>query len=211
MDGLELWLVRHGETVWNASGRVQGHADTPLSERGREQAGRLAARLKGMRFDGVFSSDLSRALETAHIVATTLEGKPEVRLDPRLREIHVGAVSGLTRREAIERGLWAHREFDEPHPEGESRADLAARVQATVLEFAQGQQGRIIAFAHGGTVRAAIGVILGEPRASVLAGFGPINNTSITRFLISSTVVGRLLVFNDTAHLESKTHRVLEE
>jgi broad specificity phosphatase PhoE len=89
-----LLLVRHGETDWNAERRWQGHADVPLNERGRDQAERLAEELENARVDAVYSSDLSRARETAEIVGARL-GVPVV-LDPALREIDVGSREGLT-------------------------------------------------------------------------------------------------------------------
>jgi phosphoribosylformylglycinamidine cyclo-ligase len=107
---LELWLVRHGETTWNAEGRWQGQADAPLTERGREQARRLARRLAGQRFDAVYASDLGRALETAEVVAAELEGRPPASTpSPGCARPHVGAFSGLTRFEVEERGLWRPR------------------------------------------------------------------------------------------------------
>ena len=68
----ELLLVRHGETDWNAAGRLQGHTDRPLSDYGREQARRLAEELAGEEFDAIYASDLARARETAEIVGARL-------------------------------------------------------------------------------------------------------------------------------------------
>jgi broad specificity phosphatase PhoE len=64
----ELLLVRHGETDWNAEGRLQGHTDRPLNEYGRRQAQRLADELAGEELEAIYSSDLARARETAEIV-----------------------------------------------------------------------------------------------------------------------------------------------
>src|SRR3712207_2534231 len=94
-----LVFVRHGETDWNRVGRWQGHADIPLSTAGREQAAALAARFlrEGRRFDHVYASDLGRAFETAQIIASTL--KLPVHPLIELREMHIGAWSGLTSEE----------------------------------------------------------------------------------------------------------------
>ena len=93
-----LLLVRHGETDWNADGRLQGHTDRPLTDFGRRQARDLAAALAGEDLTAIYSSDLTRARETAEIVAERL-GLPVV-LDRDLREKDWGNWEGLT---AVER------------------------------------------------------------------------------------------------------------
>jgi 2,3-bisphosphoglycerate-dependent phosphoglycerate mutase len=199
---LELWLVRHGETTWNAVGRWQGHADAPLSETGILQAHRLAARLSGQRFDAVISSDLSRAFDTAKIVAAKLEGAPNVILEPLWREIDVGDLSGITYEESLSRGLH-HRfmPFEQRHPNGESSEDLAARASQAIEHLKLKRMGqRVIVFSHGGTIRRALGVILNEPDAKWVTRF-PVGNTSLSRFTITRDE-NRCLTFNDTAHLE---------
>src|SRR5213078_2372373 len=89
-----LLLVRHGETDWNAAGRLQGHTDRPLSDYGREQARRLADELSSEGVDAIYTSDLARARETAEIVAERLH--LPVVLDPDLREKNWGTWEGLT-------------------------------------------------------------------------------------------------------------------
>src|ERR1700704_4943984 len=90
----ELLLVRHGETDWNAEGKLQGHTDRPLNDHGRRQAQALAERLAGNSIDAVYASDLSRARETAEMVGEKL-GLP-VLVDPDLREKNWGNWEGLT-------------------------------------------------------------------------------------------------------------------
>ena len=96
-----ILLARHGETDWNREGRWQGWADAPLNDTGRAQARELAEQLRSTPFDAVYSSDLSRAHETAEIVAAP-HGVPVIS-DAGLREIDVGSWSGLTRAELQER------------------------------------------------------------------------------------------------------------
>jgi 2,3-bisphosphoglycerate-dependent phosphoglycerate mutase len=218
-DGkLELWLVRHGQTTWNAEGRWQGQTDVPLSELGRAQAHRLAERLEGTHFDAVISSDLGRALETARIVAAKLEGSPKVLTDPRWREINVGALSGLTANEAETKGLghWV-RPFDERCPDGESKADLAVRTAHALTDLARERAGtKVIVFAHGGTIKSAVGILFGDLRTPFWSSFGHLSNTGISRFQVwlettdqteegesNVFVHGRLMSFNDSAHLET--------
>ena len=89
-----LLIVRHGETEWNAVGRIQGHTDIGLSEKGAEQALALGERLDGLSIDAAYSSDLKRSSETAKIAL----GGREIVLNetPMLREYHKGAFEGLT-------------------------------------------------------------------------------------------------------------------
>ncbi len=96
-----VYLIRHGLTEWNAVHRYQGQTDVPLSPVGREQAERLAERLRAVPLDAIWASDLSRAHETALRVAAGRD--LAVRRDPRLRELSLGALEGLTRAEVAVR------------------------------------------------------------------------------------------------------------
>ena len=203
----EFWVIRHGETLWNASGQAQGHTDIQLNEEGRSQAQQLAQRLKGLNFSALYSSDLMRARETAQIASALLEGEPlSLLLEPRLREIDVGHFSGKNWREI-------HADFPEYYeslradpwgtrrPGGESMADLYARVQNALLELSERHSGeRVLIFTHGGVVRVAVSLALGGGLQDVWARLS-IENTSITRMLYGAEG-GKLLSYNDVAHLE---------
>jgi broad specificity phosphatase PhoE len=136
-----LLLVRHGETDWNATGRLQGHTDRPLNEYGRRQAQELAERLAGDGIDVVYASDLARARETAEIIADRLG--LGVRVDPDLREKNWGNWEGLT---ADER---ARVEF-----EGESTEAHRKRVLRAVRRIvAEHPEERVVVVTHGGSLR----------------------------------------------------------
>jgi broad specificity phosphatase PhoE len=158
MRPAELVLIRHAESTWNAAGRWQGHADPPLSPAGREQAERLARELAGVRLAHVLCSDLSRALETARIVAAPHGLVPAP--DPRLRELDVGRWSGLRREEIAAREPEAIARFAAGDPDarpggGESRRELRLRVQVALQEACVAFAGRRIAVvAHLGVIRA---------------------------------------------------------
>jgi probable phosphoglycerate mutase len=94
MQPTRLCIVRHGETAWNAEGRVQGQLDVPLNDIGLAQARAVAAALQGEHFTAIYSSDLQRVTRTAEPTAAML-GLP-VQLDPRLRERHYGMFQTLT-------------------------------------------------------------------------------------------------------------------
>ncbi len=148
-----LLLVRHGETDWNAEGRLQGHTDRPLSDYGRRQARRLAEELDGEELEALYSSDLSRARETAEIVGQRL-GLPTV-LDPDLREKDWGTWEGLS---AVER--------DRVEFVGESTEAHQERMLRALRTIAERhpESARILVVTHGGSMRrvqtAAMGMAL---------------------------------------------------
>ncbi|WNQ08818.1 histidine phosphatase family protein [Paenibacillus aurantius] len=97
----KLVWIRHGRTDWNSERRAQGQSDIPLNEQGRQQARALALRMAAEGVDFIYSSDLSRAKETAAILAGALG--LEVQTDSRLREMHKGETEGTTLEERIKR------------------------------------------------------------------------------------------------------------
>ena len=136
-----LILVRHGETDWNAAGRLQGHTDRPLNDYGRTQAKRLADQLAGDGIAAIYASDLSRARETAEILGERL-GLPVV-VDPDLREKNWGTWEGLTSDERLQ------VEF-----EGETTEEHRERVLRSVRRIAERHPGqRIVVVTHGGSLR----------------------------------------------------------
>jgi broad specificity phosphatase PhoE len=156
-------LARHGQSDWNAAGRWQGHADRPLTELGRQQAAELAERLASVPLDAVYSSDLRRALETAEPVAARLG--LDVQAVPALREVDVGAWSGLSRPEVEQRfpdafARW--RGGGQGWEDGETYEQMTERVVGAVLELAAAHPGgEILVVAHGGPIRALHAVALG--------------------------------------------------
>jgi len=166
MSGTALLLLRHAESVWNAEGRWQGQADPPLSPRGREQARAAAPRLAGRGVEVVVASDLRRAAETADLLAGALG--LEVRLDPRLRELHVGAWSGLPHAEIAARWPRDLARFRAGDPDvrpggGESRRALRARVAPCLDEWAARHPiARVAVVTHGGVIRVLTGERVGN-------------------------------------------------
>ena len=159
-----LYLARHGETEWNRIGRWQGATDIPLSDVGRAQARLLADRLRDSRITQVHASHLSRALETAQIIAAHL-GVPAPSVDPRLRERGYGAFEGLTREECAERlpGAWERYLADRRAvpPGGEPQAEVTERITAAMLEIAtaaesRSESGAVLVVSHGGAIRSFI-------------------------------------------------------
>ncbi len=157
---MELLIVRHGESVANAEGRMQGQRDYPLSPAGQEQAALLGRFLAnaGFRIDAAYTSPLTRARETA-LALTTALGLPEAELAPELSELHAGGLQGLTHAEIVhsfpefmQRGLTGLGDFSEYG--GESYDDVQARVRRLVERWHARHREpahRILAVAHGGT------------------------------------------------------------
>ena len=141
----ELWLVRHGETPASKGRTLAGWTDVPLTAYGEEQASALRPLLAGERFDGVWSSNLRRAVTTAHLAW----GEP--RQDERLREMSFGSLEGLpwdTLDPGLQEGLARFEGFVAPG--GESFAELRSRVLSFVDALLPG---RHVLFTHGGVVR----------------------------------------------------------
>ena len=169
-----LFLVRHGESTYNAEGRLQGQADPPLSPRGRAEAEALAQVLDGIAPARVISSDLLRARETAALL-----GHPEAPTDARLREIDVGEWEGRPLSEFPPGPEPSWRGGPLVPPGGEAWPELVARVGGVVDELLAGG-GPWLVVAHGGVVRAAVAYLT---RADARRLHGPAN--------ASVTVLGR--------------------
>jgi broad specificity phosphatase PhoE len=165
----ELWLLRHGQTDWNVQRRYQGHTDIPLNSLGREQASELAAQLNCSQVAAIYSSDLSRALETAAILAQHTSA--HVTPDRRLREISMGEWEGRTLFEVNQElpvgadGL-AYTEAHSRAPGGESLAEVAERVRAFADEIAERHAGQIVLVVmHGLSLAALRCLAVGLPLA----------------------------------------------
>jgi uncharacterized phosphatase len=145
-----ILLARHGETDWNAERRVQGHSDTPLNDRGREQARALADELAGESLDAVYSSDLLRAHETARIVAERRGlGVTSIR---DLRERHFGTWEGLTDEEIFVR--YPEVLDGGPWGDAETQDEMAERVVGALTRIAETHPGqRVLVVSHGGPLR----------------------------------------------------------
>ena len=160
-----IYLVRHGETDWNSGGKFQGHSDIPLSGKGREQAIRLAKRLKDVDIHGIYSSDLCRARETAEIVAKPHQLTVQTMTD--LREINFGGWEGLTYQEITEKfgesySCWCENPLMTRIPSGESLQDVVDRCSKAMQNLILQHPGEtLLVVAHGGVIRTIVGTSLG--------------------------------------------------
>ncbi len=207
--------LRHGQTAFNATQRIQGHLDVGLDHTGRWQAARLGAALADAGLAAVHSSDLVRARDTAAAVAAvaTTGGLP-VFTHADLRERQFGALQGLHHAEIEQRfpddaRRWRQREPGFGPGGGESLEVFSARCLAAFTRLARAHAGQTIAIvAHGGVLdclyRAANGIGLQAPRTWQLA------NAAINRLLYTGEGF-RVVGWDDRRHLEAAGSGAAEE
>jgi len=198
-----LCIVRHGETAWNAEHRVQGQLDVPLNAVGQAQALAAAKVLSREKFDVIYSSDLSRARQTAAPTAELLS--MEVAIDPALRERHYGIFERLTYAEVKEKFPEDYARFHAREPDydfrtGESLKDFSARSIAVISKIADSNKDRnVLVFTHGGVLDYLYRFITGLS-LSAERDFG-IPNAGLNR--VEVTPAGwQIRAWADVAHLD---------
>lgn len=199
-----ICAIRHGETAWNAEGRVQGQTDVPLSPVGEAQARALVRALAGERFAALYASDLARVRQTAAPAARALGLAPS--LDAALRERHYGKFETLTYAEARERHPEDYARFRAKEPDydfgtGESLRRFYERSVACVGAIAARHAGEtVLVFTHGGVLemvrRHALGSGLASPRDF------EIPNAAIN-WIEAGPGAWRVLAWAETGHLDA--------
>ena len=188
----ELYLVRHGETDWNRAHRIQGSTDIPLNDTGRGQAATTGRLLARRQWDAIVASPLSRAFETASLIAREVGlGEPEI--EPAIVERNYGAAEGMT-------GV----EIDALYPDGtdvpgrESREDVVARALPALIAIADRYPGQaVIVVSHGGVIRSVLNAVQPGTSANEL-----IRNGSVHSFRHVDGAL-ELIAFNDPIEIES--------
>ena len=199
-----ITLLRHGESVGNAESRWQGQSDFPLNDTGRAQAKALADRWKRekVKFDFVISSPLSRARETAEIVASQLGLK--VEFEPILMERDIGEFAGLTVHEV--RQNFRHPDFTTPYDpigtDGEGDWELFLRAGQALHDLLKREPARYLIVSHGGLLNQLMHAVV---------GIFPQAHNSGTRFRFENTAFAQL-AYNPNQHrwmidkLNDQTH-----
>jgi probable phosphoglycerate mutase len=199
----KVYAVRHGETLWNLCGKQQGHADSPLSERGIAQAEALAQGLRGRNISAIYSSDLGRAVQTAEIIATRLA--LDVQTDPRLRERHLGALQEISKTEFAQSHPEESRMYNSGDPDyiipgGESARQRYERCVSCIQELAVRRHGQnILIVAHGGTLSSLFYRTLRLPLETPRRFMVP--NAALNCVDISSRGDWMLELWGDVSHL----------
>ena len=197
-----LFIVRHGETPWNAQERLQGHADIDLSEKGRQQAVAVARRLADIPIDAAYCSDLARARHTAEIALE--ERDVPLQATKGLRERFYGVFEGLT---VEERQAQFPNEFDASlvkdldfaAPGGESVRGMLNRMTPVMSEIKERHLDEtVLIVGHGGSLRSAIVALMEfPPEATWRFVMANCSLTVIDTFWDNAV----LRLYNDTSHL----------
>ena len=199
-----LYLLRHGETEWNAAKRVQGGSDVPLNERGRQQAQALAERVRHAPITTLYSSTLSRAKVTAEIIGQQLD--LEVQPVSSLQEMHWGEWEGLTALELRQRqpklDEWYRNGVDFRHGDtGETYGELQQRVGLAMVDLVSKHRGESIGVVvHGGVLRAILDNMPGLGDWRTRANGRRFANASLT-LAHWDDVKSQVDLLGDTTHL----------
>jgi broad specificity phosphatase PhoE len=158
-------FIRHGETIWNLQNREMGQLDSPLSEKGERQAKAIARRLERVTFTTLYSSDLGRAMQTAHYISK-VTGK-NIITDVELRERNMGIFQGYTRKEMAETYPKEWSEYNSPTkfdyviPNGESQRERHERSIRVINRLADNHPNEeIVIVSHGGILRGIFEYVL---------------------------------------------------
>lgn len=196
-----LYLIRHGESQYNAEGRIQGQTDIPLSEIGHRQSHAIATAFDQIQLDAVFGSPLQRAAQTAAPLAAK-QGRRVEYLD-ELKEIHAGIFAGLLwgeiEQKYPEHALpWREQHPDFVIPGGESRRQLMDRGVRALRTIRERNLEQVAVVAHGGVLCAALKGLLEIP-----AERNPFNlfNASISRLVWKARI--QLWTLNEIEHLRT--------
>lgn len=199
---MRLYLIRHGQTAWNAEGRAQGHTDIGLDEEGLLQARLLGAAFESVPLERVWSSDLLRARQTAEAIARSTGAG--IELDPRLRERSFGDWEGQPYQIVAGQIHRLHSDsqdaLDVCPPNGESVRHVWERL-TPVTEALAAEEEDLAIVSHGGACALLLAQML---KGSMLTArsfrFG---NTSVTELVKRPEGLFLMERYNDTSHLAS--------
>ncbi len=201
----QVYLVRHGETEWNASGKYQGCTDIALSKEGIIQAEYLKKRFD-KSFSCIYTSPLKRAMETARIISENTGATPIISKE--LREINFGEWEGLTVSEIKNKypnefNNWKTDETSADLVGGDlSLKNSSIRSTNEILRIVKENKGKkIIIVAHGGIIKAGLLGIF-QWKLTMYHKFA-LGNTSVSKLNFDDDLNAYLITLNDTSHLPS--------
>ena len=153
---ITIYVARHGQTEYNVLGRIQGHIDTPLTDEGYKNAFLVADRLKGIKFDHIYSSDLGRAFITAHVIAEKLNLENRIVREKKLREQNMGEYNGKTREELKNTKFFGNPNY--APKDGENFEQMQKRIVEFILHLERTHKDKIaLIVTHSGCINALKG------------------------------------------------------
>ncbi|ART76496.1 histidine phosphatase family protein [Sutcliffiella horikoshii] len=191
----KLGFIRHGSTAWNKEKRAQGSSNIPLDQDGIRDAESLANRIKNEDWDVIYSSDLLRAMQTAEIVARSLQ-VDEVFLDSRLQEVNGGQIEGTTEPERIEKWGENWRDLDLGI---ESKEMVVKRALSFIEEVTQKHKDQnVLVVSHGSYIRHVLGELVKDLKME-----NHLENTSVSTVKVREGL-WECELYNCTKHLGGK-------
>lgn len=190
---MKLLLTRHGQTDWNIAGRYQGHSNTSLNQTGLSQAAQIAKRLSTETIHAIYTSDLSRAANTAQAIADF--HRLEIKKDSRLRELSFGDWEGMTYKEMSAHSpdlfsKWMTDSMNISTPNGETLAQLAARVKSAFDQIKDDHKDQtVLIVSHSGALQSLLAVTLG------------VDLNRYWQFRVSQASLSELIIVEDTVTL----------
>ncbi|SHJ80272.1 histidine phosphatase family protein [Tepidibacter formicigenes] len=201
----KFFIVRHGQTQWNIEGRTQGQGDSKLTEKGKEQAEKLAHKLVKYNIDYIYSSDLGRTIETSSIISSVLQ--KEVEYNEGLREINFGKWEGLTIEEIKNRysdiyKIWRNAPHNALIPDAENLTALKERLLKCINYLnKKHEKSNILLVSHGMSIKVLLLSLLGSDLSNLYRIKQDNTALNIVEFREYGPVIIRT---NDTSHLEGE-------
>ena len=206
---MEIYFVRHGQTIWNVEKRFQGLSDSPLTELGITQAKLLGEKLKDIKFDKFYSTSLKRAYDTANYIKGNRKQKVEIFDD--FAEISMGDMEGIKQEdfkklypEQVKNFFFNQLEYDPSSFGGESFLEVRERVIRGLNKFIELNKNyeRVLVVSHGATLKTLLHYISGKD-ISTLSDEAIPKNTSYTIVKYENGKF-EIIDFSNTSHLEEK-------
>ena len=203
---MKLLLTRHGQTDWNIARRYQGHSNTGLNQTGVRQAELLANRLSAEIIHAIYSSDLSRAVDTANRIQRLQQTAKAVATDMRWRELSFGDWEGMTYEEMSAHSpelfdAWMKDSLTVSTPNGETHRQLAERVKSAFDELkARHKDATVLLVGHSGSMQTLLALLLGVDLSRYWQF--RISQASLSELTVYDDAV-TLNLFNDISHLKS--------
>lgn len=197
---LDIYFVRHGETLFNRLGRIQGFCDSPLTDKGKNQAKMLARGLKDISFNHVITSSSERAVDTAKIITNNRE---DIIISKLFKEMNFGLLEGSDENISSIEGKIQELMIGYKHADGESCKELKERISKG-LEYIQAisnDKDKVLVTTHGVYIMTLLDLLVpGYMKSCITIENPPIQNCSLTHIVVDEQI--RVETIGDVSYLE---------